>query len=77
MLCGHAVVFDDRVRAIVLENELCTEELAQVVRLSGQTILPGFIDVHIHGCGGCDTMDGTQDSQIGRAACRERVLRLG
>lgn len=25
-------------------------------------VLPGFIDEHIHGAGGCDAMDGTQDS---------------
>ena len=30
--------------------------------LSGCVILPGFIDIHIHGCG-----------EIGRASCRERV----
>ncbi|AOR24480.1 N-acetylglucosamine-6-phosphate deacetylase [Clostridium taeniosporum] len=28
----------------------------------GLYISPGFIDVHIHGAGGCDTMDGTTES---------------
>ena len=33
---------------------------AEVVELpEGSTIVPGFIDVHIHGAGGADTMDGT------------------
>jgi N-acetylglucosamine-6-phosphate deacetylase len=33
---------------------------AEVVELpAGSTIVPGFIDVHIHGAGGSDTMDGT------------------
>lgn len=28
----------------------------------GYTVIPGFVDVHIHGCGGADTCDGTRDS---------------
>lgn len=30
--------------------------------LSGLTILPGFIDVHLHGAGGKDTMEGTYEA---------------
>ena len=26
------------------------------------TIVPGFVDVHIHGCGGADTCDGTREA---------------
>jgi N-acetylglucosamine-6-phosphate deacetylase len=31
---------------------------AEVVDLAGCTIVPGFIDVHMHGVGGVDTLDG-------------------
>lgn len=31
-----------------------------VVDCSGYTIVPGFVDVHIHGCDGADTCDGTR-----------------
>jgi N-acetylglucosamine-6-phosphate deacetylase len=35
----------------------------QVLELSQEhTIVPGFIDVHIHGAGGADTMDSTPDA---------------
>lgn len=30
--------------------------------MTGKIILPGFIDIHIHGCGGGDTCDATKES---------------
>ena len=34
----------------------------KVFDLTGLTVYPGFIDMHIHGCGGADTCDATPDS---------------
>ncbi|MDR3596000.1 N-acetylglucosamine-6-phosphate deacetylase [Clostridium sp.] len=33
-----------------------------ILDANGLYVSPGFIDVHIHGAGGCDTMDGTSVS---------------
>lgn len=33
-----------------------------VIDANGLYVSPGFIDVHIHGAGGCDTMDGTSEA---------------
>ncbi len=30
--------------------------------MQGATVLPGFVDIHIHGCGGADFSDGTTDA---------------
>jgi N-acetylglucosamine-6-phosphate deacetylase len=35
---------------------------AEKIDASGFCVVPGFIDPHIHGCGGVDTMDATRDS---------------
>ncbi|KYZ76441.1 N-acetylglucosamine-6-phosphate deacetylase [Anaerosporomusa subterranea] len=35
---------------------------AWTVDAAGDWIVPGLIDLHVHGAGGCDTMDGTPES---------------
>ncbi len=35
---------------------------ARRIDASGRYVLPGFIDVHVHGAVGCDTMDGSPES---------------
>lgn len=34
----------------------------RVIDGKGRLLVPGFIDIHIHGCSGCDVMDGTPES---------------
>lgn len=54
---------------IVAVNEsVAVPESAEVWDGTGLTLLPGFLDVHIHGGGGADTMDATPDAL--RAICR-------
>ncbi len=43
-------------------------ESADIIDARGLTALPGFLDVHIHGGGGVDTMDATPDAL--RTICR-------
>jgi N-acetylglucosamine-6-phosphate deacetylase len=33
-----------------------------LAHFENQTLVPGFVDVHIHGCGGHDVMEGTRDA---------------
>src|SRR5258707_13079236 len=35
---------------------------AAEISANGQTAIPGFIDVHIHGAGGHDVMEGTEQA---------------
>jgi N-acetylglucosamine-6-phosphate deacetylase len=36
----------------------------QVIDAAGRTVIPGLIDVHVHGAGGADVMDGTTDALV-------------
>ena len=55
---GSVVVTDGKIAAIG-ENDAPSG--AEVIDLAGATLLPGFIDVHIHGSAGIDVMDATPD----------------
>lgn len=43
-------------------ENLPRKEQDLAVDCEGFTIVPGFVDVHIHGCGGADTCDGTREA---------------
>jgi len=51
---GASVLIEEG-RIVSFEAELADE----VIDLAGMTLLPGFIDVHIHGAAGIDVMDAT------------------
>ncbi len=70
------VVLEDAT-LIVSEGRIVEVGLAAIVRVTadahvidarGLSVLPGFLDVHVHGGGGADTMDATPDAL--RAVCR-------
>lgn len=55
-LCEDAVVLWDR--GLITEVDLAPGAASGVPRVSG-TIVPGFVDVHVHGGAGADFMDAT------------------
>ena len=64
------IVYLDKVEngSVLIENGKIKEinpsnaNAENVIDANGLYLSPGFIDVHIHGAGGCDTMDGTYDA---------------
>ncbi|MBQ1469840.1 MAG: N-acetylglucosamine-6-phosphate deacetylase [Schwartzia sp.] len=61
----QALLYDQYIARIVPEMGLRGEErdnLESVIDARGGYVSPGFINVHLHGCVGCDTMDETADS---------------
>ncbi len=53
---------DGVVEAIGARRDMSLPAGAQEVSATGQTAIPGFIDVHIHGAGGHDVMEGTEEA---------------
>jgi len=54
-----AVLIEDGLIAAVSVAEI--EQSGETIDLSGLTLLPGFIDVHIHGAAGIDVMEATAE----------------
>ena len=81
MLLKNAVVYDGEflpVRAnVAVEGTLIRSleapgksgEGSEALDLSGMTLLPGFIDIHIHGCAGADACDATPEALEAISAC--------
>lgn len=57
VLNKHVLIFDDKIVDIIPEEQLGQYELSETIDAMGNFVSPGFIDVHVHGCSGFDTMD--------------------
>ncbi|MCX7695363.1 MAG: N-acetylglucosamine-6-phosphate deacetylase [Caloramator sp.] len=58
VLKGKALIFDEKIVDIVDEKKI-NESDYEVIDALGNYVSPGFIDIHIHGSGGSDTMDAS------------------
>lgn len=54
-ILGKALIFDEKIHSIVDEKEI--DKGIQIIDAKGNYVSPGFINIHIHGIGGFDTMD--------------------
>ena len=65
LICGKAIIVEKgRIKEIVNKEELSTATLteAEVIEAKDKFIVPGYIDIHIHGGGGSDVMDGDYEA---------------
>lgn len=59
-----AVIFDDKIREV---GEGLHIGGCEIIDAHGDYVMPGFIDIHIHGYKGFDTSDGDRDGIISMA----------
>lgn len=57
VLLGHSLVFDEQIVALSDEAHPPTGTFSEVIDARGLFVAPGFIDIHVHGFGGGDTLD--------------------
>lgn len=65
LVSGKAIIVEKgRIKEIVNKEELCTTALtgAEVIKGKDKYIVPGYIDIHVHGGGGSDVMDGNYEA---------------
>jgi len=56
------VVQGSRISGVGQRGKVDLPRGAREINASGRTVVPGFVDVHIHGAGGHDVMEGTREA---------------
>ncbi len=78
MLLKNAKIYDENFdvvsKNITVDGQYITAvdntaDADTVLDLSGLTVLPGLVDMHIHGCGGKDMGEGTFEALEAMSAC--------
>lgn len=62
ILENKVLLFDEKIVDILEKDSVQLSEVDKIIDAKGLYVSPGFIDVHIHGSGGKDTMDGDLES---------------
>ena len=57
---GNVVIKDNKITSFTIDDNDSSDSI--VIDGEGLYLSPGFIDVHIHGAGGHDTMDGSYEA---------------
>lgn len=65
---GIVLLDGSRIKAVARRNEIAVPTDSQRIDAHGGSIVPGFLDMHMHGLHGYDMMDGKVDSL--RAMCQ-------
>lgn len=61
---GGSVVLEDTKIKSVLHHSRKLDGMDEIIDAKGQYVLPGGVDMHVHGGGGRDFMEGTEDAFI-------------
>src|SRR5215472_7221105 len=68
------VVEDGKITQIGHRDEVRIPEDSEHFAAGDKIVIPGFVDIHIHGAGGHDVMEGTAEAM---AAVTQTVVRHG
>ncbi len=74
ILHNHVVIFEDKILGIIPKEQLERYQIDEQIDAGGKYLSPGFIDIHVHGCNGFDTMD--EDEKV-LASISKGILQTG
>lgn len=57
---GNVHISDDMIAEINYDNSFCHNG-EEIIDVDGLYVIPGFVDIHLHGAAGCDFCDGTEE----------------
>lgn len=60
IVSDKVLLFDDKIATLLAPSQL--PDSVEKINAGGNYVAPGFINIHIHGCGGADTMDATPEA---------------
>ena len=72
VLADGCVEFADGKITAVKEGPYNGQATGTIINAQGNYVSPGFIDIHTHGAGGHDFMDGTVEAYLGAAQMHAR-----
>lgn len=78
VLSNAAILFDDTIRKIIPMEQLGTLDGFEVLDAGSKYVLPGLIDLHIHGIASYDAMDASDEAieTMARAVAKNGVTRF-
>ncbi len=56
---NHALIYNEKTVSVLKNEDADKSKITEEIKLNGELVFPGFIDVHIHGNNGADTMDAS------------------
>jgi N-acetylglucosamine-6-phosphate deacetylase len=65
ILRDHDLVIDDGTILGIAQHTTPSLPGSEIIDVNGYFVVPGFIDIHVHGAVGSDTMDATSDAIYG------------
>lgn len=60
--CDYCIVYDRRIESVLPISQVDLSKISETLDANGKYIIPGLIDLHVHGCKAYDAMDASDEA---------------